>query len=110
MRSCLVPGLAARAEVNASTLRYYESVGLLEPPVRRNGQRRYDEQLLERIHFIKIAQQTGFSVQEMVVMLEGLEAGAPLSEAWERMAQLSAPNWKSANIKSSRCCIFWTTD
>ncbi|WP_245850731.1 MerR family DNA-binding transcriptional regulator [Paenibacillus herberti] len=33
--------LAAKAEINASTLRYYESVGLLPPPERKNGQRRY---------------------------------------------------------------------
>lgn len=79
--------LAAKAEVNASTLRYYETVGLLEAPRRQNGQRRYDEQLLERIHFIKIAQQTGFSVKEIALMLEGLQADAPLSAAWERMAQ-----------------------
>ncbi|WP_199621957.1 MerR family transcriptional regulator [Paenibacillus alkalitolerans] len=79
--------LAARAELNASALRYYESVGLLPAPERKHGQRRYDEGLLDRIHFIKIAQQTGFSIQEIVVLLEGFEAGDSLSERWERMAK-----------------------
>ncbi|WP_426448391.1 MerR family transcriptional regulator [Paenibacillus sp. S-38] len=79
--------LAALAEVNASTLRYYESVGLLPAPERRNGQRRYDEGLLERIHFIKVAQQTGFSIQEITVLLEGFEGSTSLSERWERMAK-----------------------
>jgi MerR family redox-sensitive transcriptional activator SoxR len=78
--------LAARAELNASTLRYYESVGLLPAPERKNGQRRYDEELLDRINFIKIAQQTGFSIQEIAVLLEGFEAGDSLSERWEQMA------------------------
>lgn len=79
--------LAAKAEVNASTLRYYESVGLLPAPERKNGQRRYDEGLLDRINFIKVAQQTGFSIQEITVLLEGFETRDPLSEQWEQMAK-----------------------
>src|SRR5690606_27298498 len=78
--------LAARAELNASTLRYYESVGLIPVPERQNGQRRYDEGLLDRINFIKIAKQTGFSIQEIIVLLEGFEADDSLSERWEQMA------------------------
>lgn len=79
--------LAAKAEVNASTLRYYESVGLLPAPERKNGQRRYDEGLLDRINFIKVAQQTGFSIREITVLLEGFETRDPLSEQWEQMAK-----------------------
>jgi MerR family transcriptional regulator, redox-sensitive transcriptional activator SoxR len=79
--------LALRADVNASTLRYYESVGLLPFPERKNGQRRYDEGLLDRINFIKIAQHTGFSIQEIAVLLEGFEVDNSLSESWEQMAK-----------------------
>lgn len=79
--------LAAKAEINASTLRYYESVGLLPPPERKNGQRRYDEDLLDRINFIKVAQQTGFSIQEIAILLEGFELGDSLSNRWEQMAR-----------------------
>ncbi|WP_309119775.1 MerR family transcriptional regulator [Paenibacillus sp.] len=79
--------LASRAGLNASTLRFYESVGLLPPPERINGQRRFDEGALDRIHFIKVAQQTGFSIQEIAVLLEGFEAGSSLSDRWERMAR-----------------------
>jgi MerR family redox-sensitive transcriptional activator SoxR len=87
MAALSIGQLATRAELNASTLRYYESVGLLPPPERKNGQRRYDERLLDRINFIKIAQQTGFSIQEIVVLLEGFETGDSLSERWEQMAK-----------------------
>ncbi|MGG1516181.1 MerR family transcriptional regulator [Paenibacillus oryzisoli] len=79
--------LAAKAEINASTLRYYESIGLLPPTERKNGQRRYDEGLLDRINFIKVAQQTGFSIQEIVILLEGFEPGDSLSDRWEQMAR-----------------------
>ncbi len=75
--------LTARAELNASTLRYYESVGLLPSPERKNGQRRYDEWLLDRINLIKVAQQTGFSIQEIAVLLEGFETVDSLTDRWE---------------------------
>lgn len=78
--------LAAKAEVNTSTLRYYESVGLIPAPERISGQRRYDETLLDRINFIKVAQQTGFSIQEIAILLEGFEQGESLSDRWEQMA------------------------
>jgi MerR family redox-sensitive transcriptional activator SoxR len=78
--------LAAKADINASTLRYYESIGLLPPPERKNGQRRYSENLIERITFIKIAQQTGFTIPEIGVLLQGFET-LPLSEQWEEMAR-----------------------
>ncbi|MBB3109597.1 MerR family redox-sensitive transcriptional activator SoxR [Paenibacillus phyllosphaerae] len=79
--------LAEKAEINASTLRYYESVGLLPDPERQNGQRRYDEGVLDRINFIKVAQQTGFSIQEITILLEGFEPGDSLSDRWEQMAK-----------------------
>ncbi len=79
--------LAEKADVNASTLRYYESIGLLPSPNRKNGQRRYEERLLDRINFIKVAQQTGFSIQEIVVLLEGFETDNSLSKRWEQMAE-----------------------
>ncbi|MCY9696182.1 MerR family transcriptional regulator [Paenibacillus alginolyticus] len=78
--------LAAKADVNPSTLRYYESIGLLPNTDRKNGQRRYSESLLERITFIKIAQHTGFTIPEIAVLLEGFET-IPTSDRWEEMAR-----------------------
>jgi MerR family transcriptional regulator, redox-sensitive transcriptional activator SoxR len=79
--------LASKSEVNASTLRYYESVGLLPHPERKSGQRRYEESLLDRISFIKIAQQTGFTIQEIALLLQGFESNESITEQWERMAE-----------------------
>jgi MerR family redox-sensitive transcriptional activator SoxR len=86
MSSLSIGQLAAKADVNASTLRYYESIGLLPSPERKNGQRRYSESLLERIKFIKTAQLTGFTIQEIVLLLEGFVPDLSLSEKWEKMA------------------------
>lgn len=79
--------LAVLADMNASALRYYESVGLLPNAERVNGQRRYSGDVLDRIRFIKIAQQTGFTIQEIAGLVEGFDSGAAPSARWRNMAE-----------------------
>ncbi|SFI81720.1 MerR family transcriptional regulator [Thermoflavimicrobium dichotomicum] len=45
--------IASKAKVNPSTIRYYESIRLLPEPKRVNGQRRYSDDILNRIKFIR---------------------------------------------------------
>ena len=61
--------LADAVGLAASTLRYYEQIGLIEPPVRRSGQRRYQPSVLERVALIRICQDSGFTLTEIRGML-----------------------------------------
>src|SRR5260370_20996338 len=62
--------VARKAGVGVETVRFYEHEGLLEePPRRASGYRQYDEQVVKRIHFIKRAQQPGFSLKEITELL-----------------------------------------
>ncbi len=62
--------VARRAGVGIETVRFYEREGLLEEPLRRpSGYRQYSEQVVQRIHFIKRAQQLGFSLKEIAELL-----------------------------------------
>lgn len=65
-------GIFARAaKVNIETIRYYQRCGLLEIPRKMpRGQRRYPPELLERVHFIKRAQASGFSLGEIGTLLK----------------------------------------
>lgn len=63
--------LADRAGVSAKTVRFYESIGLMEEPVRRaNGYRQYDEAALERLRFIRDAQAAGLTLAEAREIVE----------------------------------------
>jgi len=63
--------LARRARVNVQTVRYYERRGLLaEPPRRDSGYRDYDEATLDRLRFIRRAQELGFTLTEIRELLE----------------------------------------
>lgn len=58
--------LAAQAEVNVETIRFYERRGLLEQPEKElGGFRYYDDQAVARVRFIKRAQTLGFSLEEI---------------------------------------------
>lgn len=62
--------LAQLAEVNIQTLRYYERQGLVpKAPRRPSGYRIYPVQTVQRVRFIKRAQQLGFSLREIKQLL-----------------------------------------
>ncbi len=62
--------LAKQAQVNIETVRYYERRGLIpEPPRRESGYRKYPQNTVIRIQFIKRAQELGFSLKEISELL-----------------------------------------
>lgn len=67
--------LAKAVGVPATTLRYYERVGLLRPEHRSQGNYRlYTKQSLHRLKFIRAAQAIGFTLQDVKTLL-GMESG-----------------------------------
>jgi MerR family transcriptional regulator, mercuric resistance operon regulatory protein len=63
--------LAKAAGVNVETVRYYQRRGLLPEPAKPpGGQRRYPAAVLERLGFIRQAQQLGFSLEEVRELLD----------------------------------------
>jgi Hg(II)-responsive transcriptional regulator len=68
--------LAARVAVNPQTLRYYERRGLLAEPDRSpGGYRTYPDGAVQRVRFIKRAQELGFTLAEVETLLLLAEGG-----------------------------------
>lgn len=58
--------LARRARTNAPTIRYYEDIGLLPTPVRRDGgQRTYGDDDRRRLTFIRQCRAFGFPIEQV---------------------------------------------
>ncbi|MFF2144404.1 MerR family transcriptional regulator [Kitasatospora sp. NPDC058190] len=57
--------LAEITNVPASAIRFWERHGLLPPPERQSGQRRYPPQAAERIVLLRKFQQAGLSLAEV---------------------------------------------
>jgi len=62
--------VAAAADVNIQTIRYYERRGLFAAPRRTpSGYRQYSEDAVSRLRFIRHAQELGFSLQDIQELL-----------------------------------------
>ncbi len=70
MEEMTIGQLAAAAEVNVETVRYYHRRGLLPAPERPpGGIRRYPAGALKRLRFIKRSQALGFSLDDVRSLL-----------------------------------------
>lgn len=90
-KSLTIGRLARAAGVGVETIRYYQQRGLLPVPESAGTFRQYPMALTARIHFIKRAQELGFSLDEITELLR-LEDGAHRSSirriASDRLAQI----------------------
>jgi DNA-binding transcriptional MerR regulator len=63
--------LAKRTGVKVPTIRFYEQIGLLDPPLRTEGnQRRYGSGEVDRLNFIRHARELGFEVEDIRELLD----------------------------------------
>ena len=65
-----IKDISFKTSTPASTLRYYEKIGLLPTISRQSGQRIYSESMLWRINFINAAKSTGFTLEEIKALFQ----------------------------------------
>jgi MerR family transcriptional regulator, mercuric resistance operon regulatory protein len=82
--------VAAKAGVHKETIRYYQGLGLVEEPVRQpRSVRRYGDATVARLHFIKRAQQLGFTLDEvkrLLLLEDGQNCGETRKLAEQKLA------------------------
>ena len=79
--------VAARTGLSVSAIRFYEMRGLIAPGRNIGGQRRFQASDIRRLSFILIAQQLGFSIDEISAQLESLPNGrTPTQADWTKMS------------------------
>ena len=114
--------LAAKANTPASTIRYWERLGLLPKPARVSGQRRYPAEALHDLAVLRLAQACGFRLKEIRHLLHGFRAGVPASRRWqelarkkqreltEQMARLQTMSQLVDQVLQCQCAVWRTVD
>ncbi|UEA35276.1 helix-turn-helix domain-containing protein [Mycobacterium avium subsp. avium] len=98
--------VARRSGVAATTLRYYEQIGLLPAPIRLGGQRRYDEAVLPRLEVIALCKTAGFALDEIQRLFADDAPGRPASRALAR-AKLAQIDAQLESLGRARAVIEW---
>lgn len=98
-----IGALARAAGVGVETVRYYQRRGLLPEPARPPGEvRRYGEEDLKRLRFIRSAQAAGFTLNEIGELLE-LSASDDRKRARQMAeARVAALDEKIAELHEAR--------
>ncbi len=80
--------LARATGCNLETIRYYERIGVLpEPPRRQNNYRSYEPYHLERLGFVMRARSLGFSLAEIRELLKLVDGGMQTCQQVREVAQ-----------------------
>jgi DNA-binding transcriptional MerR regulator len=70
MKQLTIGQLSKRTDVKVTTIRYYESVGIIKEPTRSPGGRRlYDEEAVQALSFVKHGRDLGFSMNAISDLL-----------------------------------------
>ena len=102
VRPLTIGTLAAAAHVGVETIRFYQRKGLLETPERDTGIRRYGDEDLRRLRFIRQAQAAGFTLEEIRDLL-ALDASQDRSRARElAKARIASLGEKIAEREQAR--------
>ena len=106
-----IGALARAAGVGVETVRYYQRRGLLPEPARPHGEvRRYGEEDVRRLKFIRSAQAAGFTLSEIGELI-ALDASDDRKRARELAeARVAAIDEKIAELQEARDALAGLAD
>lgn len=79
--------IAELSGVPASAIRYYESEGLIPRQQRENGRREFSSDVVALLKVLRVAQEMGFTMKEIKILVSGITPKDSLSSKWKKMAQ-----------------------
>ena len=73
--------------LRTSAIRYYEQIGILPLPMRKNGQRRYGESVLFRLAVVQRAREAGFTLEEIRELFFGFRPATRPPKRWHQLSE-----------------------
>ena len=94
-----------------SAVRYYDELGVISAAARVGGKRRFEEDAVGRLNFIRRSQEAGFSLNEIRALLDDQHGGwralvdDKLAELQERRDRLDAMIRMLTEFKECGCTV-----
>ena len=101
--------IARRSGKAASTIRYYEEIGLIPAPARLEGRRRYQPETVRTLAVIETAQRAGLSLDEVHLLLEASPDDRESTERLRTVAERKLPELNDA-IARAEIVRSWLED
>lgn len=105
METVTIGKLAAKGGVGVETVRYYQRRGLLAEPRRDAGIRRYGDDDLRRLRFIRSAQAAGFTLEEIGELLDLDAVDDRIRARQLAKARIAAIDAKIVEMQSARAAL-----
>jgi MerR family redox-sensitive transcriptional activator SoxR len=84
--------VSKQLSIPASTIRYYESEGLIARLPRVSGRRTFNQKSVFTLRFIQLAQKAGFSIEEIKSLVESYDDASKPSSMWGSLATAKRTN------------------
>ena len=98
--------VARRTGKPASTIRYYESIGVLPQPGRISGRRRYPAEIVRTLAVVDTAQRAGMSLDEIKLLLEAAPEDVCAIDRLRQLAERKLPEIQ-ALIEQTQMVQHW---
>ena len=109
MKGMTIGRAARKADVGVETIRFYQRRGLIRQPAKPDGTgfRHYPEETVQRIRFIRQAQDIGFSLREIDELLSlRADPGADCADVREQAtAKMQEVERKIARLEEIRAAL-----
>jgi MerR family redox-sensitive transcriptional activator SoxR len=91
--------VALRSRRSASSIRYYERIGLIPPPERLSGRRRFPSAVLRTLAIIDTAQRAGLTLNEISLVLKS-SADADTADRLRQVAVRKLPEVRALIVRA----------
>lgn len=99
-----ISDVATRTGLSIDTLRYYEKIGLIDPPLRSGGQRVYDREVVGWIAFLQALKSTAMPLARMIDYAR-LRREGPATAAPRRLMLEEQRETVKARIAELQVCV-----
>jgi MerR family redox-sensitive transcriptional activator SoxR len=106
VKSLAIGEVAQATGKTASSIRYYERIGLIPAPARAGGQRRYPAAVLRTLAVIDTAQRAGLTLEEIRLLLDASPGDAAAIESLRQVATRKLPELR-ALIERAELVRYW---